>query len=93
MTQEVSPDRSALARGGPTDGRFPLSYRHERLSAAAAGEHLDSGRAAVQACWLCGIRLPTSQLVADGDPARGDVRWYCQDTRSCTERWTARPAS
>ncbi len=92
MTQEVSPDRSALAAGGAADGRFPLSYRHERLS-AAAGEHQDDGRAAVQACWLCGIRLPTGQLVADGDPARGDVRWYCQDTHSCTERWTARPPS
>ena len=92
MTQEISPDRSAVATGGPTDVRFPLSYRHERLS-AMGGEHQDGGRAAVQSCWLCGIRLPTGQLIADGDPAHGDVRWYCQDTRSCTERWTARPPS
>jgi hypothetical protein len=46
--------------------------------------------AGVQSCWMCGTRLPTSSLVADGGSACTDVRWYCQDTRSCTERWTSR---
>ena len=46
--------------------------------------------AAIQSCWMCGTRLPTSSMVADGGGACADVRWYCQDTRGCTERWTAR---
>jgi hypothetical protein len=46
--------------------------------------------AGVQSCWMCGTRMPTSSMVADGGSACADVRWYCQDTRSCTERWTAR---
>ena len=46
--------------------------------------------AGVQSCWMCGTRMPTSSMVADGGSACSDVRWYCQDTRSCTERWTAR---
>ena len=24
----------------------------------------------------------------DGDSACDDIRWYCQDTRACAERWT-----
>jgi hypothetical protein len=47
---------------------------------------------AVRSCWMCGIRLPASQLVADGGSACADVRWYCQDTRACTQRWTSRSA-
>jgi hypothetical protein len=43
----------------------------------------------VMSCWLCGIRLPAAQLMPDGGPACGDVRWYCRDLRGCTERWTA----
>ncbi|HTT53224.1 MAG TPA: hypothetical protein VMH35_17650 [Streptosporangiaceae bacterium] len=48
--------------------------------------------AGVQSCWMCGTRLPASSMVADGGSACADVRWYCQDTRGCTERWTARRA-
>jgi len=33
--------------------------------------------------------LPTGLMVPDGGQACADVRWYCQDTKSCTERWTA----
>ena len=47
---------------------------------------------AVQLCWLCGIRLPADHMVADGGSACADVRWYCVDTRGCTERWTTRSA-
>lgn len=49
-----------------------------------------AARAGVEACWMCGIRLPADQLVADGGSACADVRWYCRDLRSCTERWTSR---
>ena len=40
-------------------------------------------------CSLCGIALPTDLLVPDGGQACADIRWYCQDAKSCTERWTA----
>jgi hypothetical protein len=46
-------------------------------------------RAAIVSCWLCGIRLHQNQMVPDGGIGCHDVRWYCQDSRSCTERWTA----
>ena len=45
---------------------------------------------AVQSCWLCGTRLPAREMVADGGSACADIRWYCADTRRCTERWTSR---
>jgi hypothetical protein len=47
---------------------------------------------AVSRCWMCGIRLSTGSMVVDGGSACADVRWYCRDTRGCTERWTSRPA-
>jgi len=43
---------------------------------------------AVESCWLCGIRVPVRQLVADGGGGCTDVRWYCRDVRGCTARWT-----
>jgi hypothetical protein len=48
--------------------------------------------AASKSCWLCGIRSPADQMMADGGSACYDLRWYCRDTRACTERWTSRPA-
>jgi len=48
--------------------------------------------ARVEACWLCGIRLSTDQMVADGGGSCTDLHWYCRDVRGCTERWTAHPA-
>ena len=42
-------------------------------------------------CSLCGIELPKGLMMPDGGGACADVRWYCKDTRSCTDRWTARP--
>jgi hypothetical protein len=44
-------------------------------------------RAAVVSCWLCGTGLHQHQMVPDGGGACGDIRWYCRDTRACTERW------
>jgi hypothetical protein len=43
-------------------------------------------------CSMCGVTLPLGLLVPDGGQACDDIRWYCKDARSCTERWTtARP--
>jgi hypothetical protein len=47
-------------------------------------------RAGIKSCWMCGIRLPADQMVADGGSACLDLRWYCRDTLGCTERWTSR---
>jgi hypothetical protein len=44
---------------------------------------------AVVSCWMCGIRLHQNQMVSDGTSACPDIRWYCQDARACTERWTS----
>jgi hypothetical protein len=43
----------------------------------------------VAECSLCGIALPLGLLVPDGGQACADIRWYCKDAVSCTERWTA----
>ena len=43
----------------------------------------------VRSCWMCGIRLPAHQMVADGGSACVDLRWYCRDTWGCTRRWTS----
>lgn len=43
----------------------------------------------VAQCSMCGITLPLGLMVPDGGQACADVRWYCHDARSCTERWTA----
>jgi hypothetical protein len=40
-------------------------------------------------CSLCGIVLPIGMMVPDGGQACADIRWYCKDAKSCTERWTA----
>jgi hypothetical protein len=55
---------------------------------------VEAGPAVVVPCWLCGIRLPAAQMVADGGAACADVRWFCRDIRGCTDRWsrTAGPA-
>jgi hypothetical protein len=53
---------------------------------------LREGPPLVTSCWMCGIRLSADHMIADGGSACDDVRWYCQDTRACTERWTSRSA-
>src|ERR1700730_11532366 len=39
-------------------------------------------------CTMCGVSRPLGLLVPDGGEACADVRWYCKDVKSCTERWT-----
>jgi hypothetical protein len=55
----------------------------ERSTLAQAGP-------TVKSCWMCGIHLSADHMMADGGSACADVRWYCVDTRGCTERWTSR---
>jgi len=42
----------------------------------------------VAECSLCGSEHPLGLLVPDGGQACADIRWYCKDAKSCTERWT-----
>jgi hypothetical protein len=49
-------------------------------------------QANAKSCWMCGIRLPADQMVADGGSDCPDLRWYCRDTWACTGRWTSRSA-
>jgi hypothetical protein len=56
---------------------------------AAATQRDDRQRSLPSAqCSLCGIALPTGLMVPDGGRACADIRWYCKDAKSCTERWT-----
>ena len=43
----------------------------------------------VARCSMCGVELPLGLLVPDGGDGCADIRWYCKDARSCTERWTS----
>jgi hypothetical protein len=43
----------------------------------------------VAECTMCGVTQPLGLLVPDGSEACADIRWYCKDVKSCTERWTA----
>jgi len=44
----------------------------------------------VARCSLCGLERPIGLMVPDDGEACADLRWYCRDARSCTERWTSR---
>jgi hypothetical protein len=43
----------------------------------------------VAVCSMCGVTHPLGLLIPDGSAACADIRWYCKDVKSCTERWTA----
>lgn len=45
-------------------------------------------QASVVSCWLCGIRLHSSEMMPDGGDWCDDIRWYCRDAQACTQRWT-----
>jgi hypothetical protein len=71
----------------------PVGLRGEQVMTDR--QHLapfEPASAQIRSCWMCGIRMPASQMVADGGSACHDVRWYCRDTWGCTRRWTSRPA-
>jgi hypothetical protein len=69
--------------------------RHLGTGESSAAAQRDAFRHSLQTahCVLCGTLLPISLMVPDGGRACADIRWYCKDTRSCTERWTAPPAA
>jgi len=81
MSREAEPGQlPALPRRAPAEP-----------SAMPRRDHLRPLEAAQ--CAMCGIALPLGLLVPDGGQACADIRWYCKDAKSCTERWTtARPA-
>jgi hypothetical protein len=52
------------------------------------GEGSGARQASVVSCWLCGIRLLSSEMMPDGGDWCDDIRWYCRDAEACTQRWT-----
>jgi hypothetical protein len=60
-----------------------MSKTH-RSQAARTGAR----RADIVSCWMCGISQDSGQMVPDGGSACDNIRWYCEDARACTERWT-----
>jgi hypothetical protein len=70
--------------------QFPINFRLAVADSAAAGPGEGGLRPLeVAECTMCGIERPLGLLVPDGGGACTDVRWYCKDVKSCTERWTS----
>jgi hypothetical protein len=80
MPQETGPEQ--LPAGSlPALAELPAPVQRDQIRPLEVAE-----------CSLCGIALPLGLLVPDGGQACADIRWYCKDAKSCTERWTtARP--
>lgn len=66
-----------------------MSEQPSRWTPAAARADDNPEELANATCALCGIELSIISLVPDGGPGSAEVRWYCRDIVSCTERWTA----
>jgi hypothetical protein len=92
----MAPHASSVATMFPATApeQRPVSP-HLALAELAAATQPDPVRPLeVAQCSMCGITLPLDLLVPDGGQACADIRWYCQDAKSCTERWTtARPSA
>ena len=86
-TTEGSPTLRAETTARPAGLRGELVMANRQPPSLFGGESTQ-----VRSCWMCGIRSPVGQLVADGGTACPDVRWYCRDTWACTQRWTSRSA-
>jgi hypothetical protein len=72
---------------------FPVGFRLAVVDSATAGPAEGGLRPLeVAGCSMCGIERPLGLLVPDGGGACADVRWYCKDVKSCTERWTTAAA-
>ena len=89
MTKGASSNQAISDVGDQMASWMPSGPR--RVPSPPAAGRFEADGAAFESCWMCGIRLPTSQMVPDGGHACPDLRWYCLDARGCTERWTARP--
>jgi len=66
----------------------PEQRPHLALPEPPAAAQRDLRPLETAGCAMCGIVLPLAFLVPDGGQACADIRWYCKDARSCTERWT-----
>jgi hypothetical protein len=66
-----------------------VNERPSRWTPAAARGDGNPGALANATCSLCGIELSIISLIPDGGPGSAEVRWYCRDIVSCTERWTS----
>jgi hypothetical protein len=94
-----SPEERLADRPGATVGRPTAHAENTARAAGLRGEQVMTDRqpaadlggesTLVRSCWMCGIRLPAHQMVADGGSACVDLRWYCRDTWGCTRRWTS----
>jgi len=94
--EERLADRTEATVGSPaahaeTTERV-AGLRGEQVITNRQPSSLEGESSPVRSCWMCGIRLPAHQMVADGGSACLDVRWYCRDTWGCTQRWTSHPA-
>ena len=68
--------------------QLPLGPRLALAEPPAAAQRDRLRPLEVAQCSNCGIALPLGLLVPDGGQACADIRWYCKDAKSCTERWT-----
>jgi len=90
MASHASSDTTMSLGRGPE--QLPASPRLAPAEPSAAVQRGRLRPLEAAQCSLCGIALPLALLVPDGGQACADIRWYCKDTGSCTERWTtARP--
>ena len=79
-----------LATPAKTDPeQLPASPRPALAEPPAPPQHDRLRPLEVAQCTLCGIAHPLGLLVPDGGQACADIRWYCKDAKSCTERWTS----
>ena len=70
--------------------QVPVGFRLTPVDSPTAGLGDNHRRPLeVAKCSMCGIARPLGLLVPDGGGACADIRWYCKDVKSCTERWTA----
>jgi hypothetical protein len=82
---------TSLSRGAEP-GQIPVSPRVALAEPPASAQRGRVRPLQAAQCSMCGIALPLGLLVPDGGQACADIRWYCKDAKSCTERWTtARP--
>jgi hypothetical protein len=68
--------------------QLPVGPRLTLAEPPAAAQHDRPRPLEVAQCSMCGTALPLALLIADGGQACANIRWYCKDTKSCTERWT-----
>ena len=90
----MAPHTSSVTTLSPPAGpeQLPVSPRLALAEPPAAAQRDQLRPLEAAQCSLCGIAHPLGLLVPDGGQACADIRWYCKDAKSCTERWTtARP--